>query len=241
MTEPASTGAGDQQNRSGGGDQPVAVTEAFVNESINKALNARLKTFEEKQAKTLEGLTTKITESFGAALEAKLEAFKPTVPAAVDKPDPTQSPEYRAQQKQIDDLHKTVKQAQAEKAAERQKARAATLRQNVEAALKSAGVTHPHAAGLLIDSLKLVDFADENSENVVFRKKGTDEADLLETGLSEWLKSAEGKLYVPGSGASGSGERPAGSGVFPPRNGQSQGGAPATSAELVNGILGLSR
>jgi len=234
-------GAGDQQNRSGGGDQPVAVTEASVNEQINKALTSRFKTFEEKQTKTLEGLFTRHSESFGATLDAKLEAIKPAAPVQVDKQDPTQSPEYRAQQKQIDDLHKTVKQAQTEKAAERQKARTITLRQNVKAALEAAGVTHPHAAGILIDSLKLVDFADESSDNVIFRKKGTDETDLLETGLSEWLKSAEGKLYVPASGASGSGERPAGSGGIPPRFSQPANGSPASSQDIVSGLLGLSR
>jgi hypothetical protein len=240
MTDPApGTSVDDQQKKSGGGDQPVAVTEASVNELINKALSARFRTFEEKQTKTFEGLTTKLMTDFGASLDTKLEAFKP-VPDKEPHGDPKQSPEYRAQQKQIDDLKKTVTQAQQEKAVERQKARSATLRQGVEAQLKEMGVTHPHAAGYLIDSAKLVDFADENSENVIFRKKGSEDVDLLGPGLSEWLKSAEGKLYVPTSGASGSGERPGGSGGTPPRSGN--GSPPAmTRHELGSALLNLSR
>lgn len=236
---PGGTGADDQQNRSGGGDQPVAITEATVQELINKAIGARFRTFEEKQAKAAETQSAKLLETFGQTLEQKLEAFKPAPPQQHDA-DPKQSPEYRAQQKQIDDLKKSITQAQNEKQQERQKARAVMLRQNVETALKGMKVDHPHAAAYLIDSAKLVDFADENSENVIFRKKGSEETDLLETGLSEWLKSAEGKLYVPATGASGSGERPGGGGGLPSR--PVNGAAPVASrAELGAALMNLSR
>ena len=234
------TGADDQQNRSGGGDQPVVITEATVQELINKALGVRFRNFEEKQAKAAEAQSAKMLETFGATLEAKLEGLKLPVPQQADH-DPKQSPEYRAQQKQIDDLKKSITQAQNEKQAERQKARAVTLRQNVESALKAMKVDHPHAASFLIDSAKLVDFADENSENVIFRKKGSEETDLLETGLSEWLKSAEGKWYQPATGASGSGERPGGGGGGMPSR-QQNGAAPVVSRQELNtALLNLSR
>ena len=227
-----------------GGEPPVGLTEDKVNELINKALSPRFRALEEKQTKALEGFASKFTGDFGALLESKLEALKP--PAGDEgknsKTDPKETPEYRALQKQIEGLSKKAELAETEKKAERAKARGIALRSQVEEELKKAGIAHTsQAAGYLIDTLKAVDFEADDSDNIVFRKKGSDVADLLDQGIGEWAKSAEGKLYQPASGASGSGERPpAGGGGLGSRFSQPQNGQPPSKAELGNALLRLS-
>ena len=123
------------------------------------------------------------------------------------------------------ELTQREKKAADERDAERAKAKDGLLRQKLTDALVSGGVEAPrarHAVGLLVDAEKRVRWSEED-DKLVFQRGEHDEVDLA-VGIKDWLKTDDGKFYLPPKGAQGSGDRP---GANPPR---APGGAPNRSA-----------
>ena len=67
----------------------------------------------------------------------------------------------------------------------------------------------PIAVGHLIDSSRRVKFEtdDEDDAPPIFRLDEQQSVDL-KTGIKTWIKTDEGKFFLPPSGANGSGSRP---------------------------------
>jgi hypothetical protein len=238
-------GSGNGSGNPGGGEQPVGLTEEAskqVNELINKALGPRFKAFEEKQAKATAEANTKLLESFGTTLDEKLAALKPTEEGDKGKggkppaTDITQSPEFRAMQKQLKEQGELLEKAKQDKATETARAREEALNRKVEAELANYGISDPESARILLQGKKLVGYEEDEGESIVFRDEEGG-ALPLKKGLESWVKSAVGKRFLPPSGANGSGDRSAGG-----KKPQSSNGAAPTTDELGQALareLGL--
>lgn len=194
---------------------PSYVTE----EQVQAALTTRFRTFEQRVDKALsDGLGT-----MGTKLRDELAALfpkpEPKPEGEGPKPDaggaqPQAAPELKKLQEQIATLTKQAEDARSERDAERARARDSLLRQRVTEALSGVGiegVRARHALGLLVDAEKRARWSDDG-ESILFRTDAHDELDLA-TGLREWLKTEDAKLYLPPRGAAGSGDRP---GAQPP-------------------------
>lgn len=216
-------GDGSGAGKPGGGDATkTGIDEARANELITKALNARFADFEKKQTKATEAANAKLLETIGATLEEKLAALKPQTddsdkggkkPAATDV---TQSPEFRAMKKQLDDQQKLLDQARQDKEKEQAKARQEALNRKVEAELSALGISDSESARILLQGKDLVGYEEDDSDSIVFRDESG--ALPLKKGLETWAKSAVGMRFMPPQGAKGSGDRHGG-GKKPAANG----------------------
>lgn len=108
-----------------------------------------------------------------------------------------------------EELSALKKQLDAEKAA-REKAegdrKAEQLRSAAGAALASAGVERTsHALALLDASEGRLAFTDDGRPGLKFRRNGYEEVVPLDKGVSEWLRTDDGKAFLPASGAQGTG------------------------------------
>lgn len=187
----------------GDGNTPKYVTA----EELNRAITARFSDHQKKLEKHLDGFST--------SLMGKLEDLIKTAPPSSATAEPTksaaESPEFKGLMKQMAELEKVNQRIQLERDAERTKSRDAALRQNLSDALIKHGVDATrvkHAVGILVDSEKRVRFEDDG-ETLVFKDTDNTDVDLL-TGVKSWVKSDDGKFFLPPRGVNGSGDRGAG-------------------------------
>lgn len=178
-----------------------------------------------KSSKKLsEELTAGITKAVGTSLAETLTTFESkiagqieektkatTPPKPGDQQDIAKHPEFVGMKKQLDDALQTIKAGQEVTKQERMKARDLKLRDTLKTKLagqKLDADALEDAVLLLVDGKKLVRYASDDSEDVVFTLK---EGDVdLETGLKSWVQTDSAKRYMPPRGASGSGERTGG-------------------------------
>ena len=208
MAESQGNGA---PNPQGEGDSPKFVTEDQLNRAISARFGAFEKSFGSKLEKTLgeslAGLSTKFEEALASVKTdgAPKNEQKQQSSSVLD------APEYKGMQRELAELKKQTAEAKAERDAERGKVRDSSLRQRLGEELAKHGVDAArakHAIGYLVDADKRVRWS-EDGEQLVFRD-ADGEVDLA-TGLKGWVKTDDGKLYIPPRGAQGSGDRPGGS------------------------------
>jgi hypothetical protein len=214
-------------------------------EQLQAALTTRFRAFEQRLDKALtDGLGTvgtRLREELAALLpktepkSAEGETQKPEgggAPSGAGGHPQQPSPELRKLQEQITVLTRQAEEARGERDAERDRARDSQLRQRVTEALSGVGiegVRARHALGLLVDAERRVHWSDDG-ESILFRTDAHDELDLT-SGVREWLKTEDAKLYLPPRGAAGSGDRP---GAHPPPTRQPAG--PVDRATVAEGL-----
>ena len=169
----------------------------------------------------LDEVVAKVTEKLGleakfASLTETLEGLKTAPPKPPNTPTPTtpeprfeDSPAYRAQQLELQKLQKRVEAAEGEKAAERAKARAQTLRQRTIEVLAEHGVTGNgarHAFNTFVAESRVVYEGDTTDELLFVDEKG--EKLPIKDGIKSWVESDDAKVFLPPRGAQGSGGEP---------------------------------
>lgn len=206
----------------GAGGTAEGVTEARVNEILNIALSKRFRDFKSEQTKALEDTKNSIIEAIGdklgetldESLSSKLQELgvKPSSGdgkksgAQLSQEEIENHPAFRSLKKKLETQDQRFAKMEAEKKAERDKARDATLRTSLLESLGKQGLD-PKRAGNAADGLlhrKVVRYLDEDSDDIVFVGDDGGELDLA-TGVETWAKSEDGKIFIPPSGASGSG------------------------------------
>lgn len=222
-----------------GTDEPKNV--AVTPEMLNAAITARFKSLEKKVEESvggmLTGFTTKLNESLSAQFEALKPKAEPTKEEKAKPSTPADDPFVKQLQQQIEALTKQNQRTEAERKAERSKARDVTLRAQVANALTANGIPAPLAKKAvfeLVDGTKRVAWESDESDSLMFRTDDGDVADL-ETGLKGWLGSEDAKFYKPASGAAGSGDRAGNGKTTAPASKE------AKALDLLSQHLGLGR
>lgn len=201
------------QTPQGDPDAPKYVTEA----QLNKAISARFASFEKKLGSQAETDRKAVISEVGSLLDEKLGALKP---ADDGKPDPkgpdagkADDPRIRGLEKQVAKLTTQLEQERQARDAETRKAADVSLRGKLAEALAGHGIEGKravHALGHLVDATGRAHYGDDG-ESIVFRDEDGQDVDL-KTGLADWAKSEDAKLYLAPSGAHGSGSTPRGKG-----------------------------
>lgn len=208
-----------------GSDTPKGITL----EDVNKAITARFKAFETKQDKSLDEKLSSFVARIDESLATRFGETK-AAPAEGKQSAADESPIVKGMQKQMAAMQAKLDAAEAETKAERAKARDGTMRTKLREALGSngiEGVRAKHAIGVLVDSEKRVAWDDSNE--LTFKDAAGEEVDFA-TGLGDWLKSDDAKIYLPPRGTSGSGD-----GNQRTQNGR--GGAPPDPHEAAKELL----
>lgn len=222
--EGGSSGGGGAGSSEGAGGGAETVTVAQVNDIVSKALGARFRERDEReekarkefQAQLLDAVGAKLGETLDEALPGQLEklGLKPgSKPPADNKVDITDDmirnhPLFKGLSKDMENQKSKLTELDAERKAEKAAARDAKLRAQVLESLTEMGIDGArakHALHYLVDGEKSVRYQNDESNTIVFRD-GEDDIDL-KTGLTNWAKTEDGKLYLPPRGAGGSGGR----------------------------------
>ena len=164
-------------------DQQTLTVEQ-VNQIVNSAISSRLKSFEKK------------FDEFATKLTTKPESTEPIL----------QQKEEKVSNAELLNLKKQFEALKVEKEQETAKRKDLDLRTTVKEHLQKAGVpAHlmKAATAVVIDSDKLVSYNED--DQLVFR---SDVGDLdLASGLKQWSKSSDGKVFLAPKNVSGSGEK----------------------------------
>lgn len=207
-----------------------------VIELVNKAITGRFRDNEKKQSKQFEefgaGLFTKFDSSL-AELRASLAPKEETKTTRGKEEAPQfkleEHPEFQKVTKQLAEQNKALAKATAERESAYAKQRDVSLRQSVNDELGKQGITGIKAklaVGHLVDASKVIGYGDD--ESIVFR--ADDESIDLSSGVKRWLKTDEGKEFLPPRNAAGSGDRQSAAGTR-------QAGQTADVWGLLEGVL----
>lgn len=197
-------GNGTPEVSHGESESPKYITE----EQLNRAITARFKGLEKKFETSLSEFGTGFASKFEELVAAKFESISPPKEKSASSSSVEEDPKFRGVMKQLEELKVQTQKAQQERDTERAKAREVSLRQRVQDELAKHGIDTSrsrHALALLVDAEKRVSYSPD-SDDIVFRDSDNTEVDLT-TGLKSWIKSDDGKLYMPPRGVSGSGDR----------------------------------
>ena len=165
-------------------------------------------------------------DEFGTRLKAELKPPEPEPKPGDKKPDGAKpdDPNVVALKKLIEDqrkasademaaLKKQLTDAETAKKAEADKASELRLRQDLRKELGKLGIVAEEAADaaetFLFDGKKRIGRSAEDNTTPIYKDPTKGEQKLSE-GLASWIKTAEDKLYLPPTGAGGSGEKPGG-------------------------------
>lgn len=176
---------------------------------INSALASREKGFEKKRTEDRQALEA----SFAKLLDEKLTTAKPE-----PEPEPKggrgkekESPETATLRKQLEELKNRADEADRRNQVLREASRTTAIRDQVARILNASGISGNYfeaAYATLIHSGKIRPSEDIDSDEAFFVDPSGEMG--LEVGLGSWLKSEQAKIFLPATGARGSGSRPTG-------------------------------
>lgn len=182
---------------------------------FNNGFTARMKTFQKQ-------INDQLSETINTSFKKQIEDAFAAMPAKGGKggkgkegaaddgtADETQSPALRSMKRQMEELTTQLAQQKATADAATKREKDMALRQRSTEALGAIGISDPSRAKAALATLfqdgRIA--YDEDGESIIFRD--TDGSSLdLPTGVKAWAKSEEAKIFLPPTGARGSGDRP---------------------------------
>ena len=190
-------------------------------EALNKGLTAREKKFDTQLQNSLKASQ----DAFTSSLDERFAKFTPATPAdggdgaIARKPDDVA---LKTLQKQLDDVKKALDTSQREKDEDRQKMAAIETRRKVGEELSKSGVTNGIQAKHALNSLASEGrFKTDDEGRLLWVEDNGSEVEFP-VGLRSWLKTDEGKLFLPPAGARGAGSNPGGGNGSKPTPQQTQ-------------------
>jgi hypothetical protein len=221
-------------------------SEEQFNQRLNAAIGGRLKEFGVKIDGRFGELQNGLTTAFGSKFDEfgkLLEGLKPSAPdKGKDPAQPTfkleDSPEWKASQAEISALKKKTADAEASTAQERAKNRAASLRATLSEQLAKHGVPADRiklAVGHLISAEQLVGYSDDGKGDAIVYRDGDVNEVSLDAGLKSFLRTGDGKVFLPAQNPGGSGGGPNGRGAAPPDKNDPRAPLRAAVRNLLNG------
>lgn len=214
MSEPQGN-ASPQDAQGSGGSSAITRDDiaTIAAEVVNKAISARNKLFEKQIG---DALASQMKELKGQ-LSGLAEAVAQGGGSGGDKDDKKDkknrdgdsSNEFKVLQREIASLKTENERVAALAAAEKAKSRDQALRQRLTESLSEMGIKEPvrikHAIHHLVDGEKRVGYRDADDDAIGFNDQDGTFLDLS-AGLKTWMKSEDGKHFLPPTGARGSGD-----------------------------------
>lgn len=189
-------------------DEDLAQIKDLINATVNGAAAT--------QKKLVEGALKKSGEDFAKMVEEKLSALKPPEGGEGGKGGKNKGqhddPETQQLRKSVEELRRSVDEANAVASRERARNVENASRQAVFDALGELGLDQHRAKGAfasfkLDDRIETQIDEDAGTVTVLFREDDGTPAPLRD-GLKRWSKTESAKLYLPPTGARGAGSRP---------------------------------
>lgn len=192
----------------------------ITTEELNRAITQRLRSFE----KNFESKIGSLSENLSGTLKSQLEEIsKQLKPVEEVKPSKKEvdsqnelhnNPQFKAMQAELEAMKKASLLASQKAQEERAKSREMQMRSHLSETLSKQGVPADrlkHAVGFLVNVTNSVSYSEDNEDEVVFKSQDG-ELDLA-SGVKQFLKSDDGKLYLPARAINGSGDRASGKSV----------------------------
>jgi hypothetical protein len=186
--------------------------ERQIDEKVNKAISnhlTRFRTaFEKEQAKTFSALLGEAVGPINETLKALAERPEPTPPAGGEGEGGKDDLERKRLEAQIKDLEARAVRAEQEREQERATRAREEERNELSKALGEQGITGARqraAMALLYTEEQRVVRDDDNAIRFTVPKGGYVDEVPLSDGIAEWLKTEEGKTFLPPRGSHGSG------------------------------------
>lgn len=195
-----------------GGDDLEKQIDARINAALGTHMTRFRNSFERDLKKNVETMLTKAVSPFGKQLEELNKKFtqKPKEP----KDDTTRDYEARLdeERKKFEarqrELEAAFKQERELREATEHRTRVDEEKHALRAALSNAGITGPHqraAVSLLYNEDSRVIRNEDGEIRFSVQKAGYTDEVSLDEGITDWLKTDEGKAFLPPKGAGGSG------------------------------------
>lgn len=187
-------------------EEQVTSLKQLVSGIVNSAIRTRDQMVDKKRAEDREA----VKADFAKLLDEKLSTLKPADPEPPGK-DGKRSKgedlEFSTMRKQLADTNERIAASEKREAEARARLEASELRDRVSKILAPSGIEGTRFRGafaLIKDRIRKQ--SDEADAPYVFVDDAGDEVEL-EPGLKSWIKGDEAKIFVPPSGAGGSGSR----------------------------------
>lgn len=201
-------GRGDENEGEGGAGKEKGDTtdvEKLIDSKVNAAISTHLSRFRTSLEKDIGGTIAKSLEPFGAKLEAlgnkPLDEGKKKDKEAIDE-------DRRKDQARIADLENKYSEEKKQREAEASARAREEERGALQTALRTAGIEDNRlraAVALIYGEDQRVGRADNGDIVFKVQKAGYVDEVTLDDGIGDWLKSDEGKTFLPARGAAGSG------------------------------------
>lgn len=203
----------DGENKPGEGEEEKNyLTEADFDAKLNAALTNYMKRFEKKVTDMLGPVMTKMDEVNGK-LETASKKSEEQIAAEKAGKSEELSPAVSAQLKRLEDQlaaeRKAREDAENQRKADADKAKAEKLSATLSTALRDAGITNPvsaKAAQALFERENRVAYDEEDGAiKLRVQDKYGEKLVPLSDGLADWIKTEEGTVFLPARAAGGSG------------------------------------
>lgn len=211
----------DQNGASGDGGAGAAAGKPLAAEDVeriaasifNNGFTARMKTFQkqinDQLSETLNTSLKKQIEDAFAQLPSKGKSAKGKEGADPAEGDDPQSPAVRSMKRQLEEMATELSKQKATSEAATKREKDMALRQKSIEALGTVGISDPSRTKAALATLfqdGRISY-DEDGESIIFKDSDGSPLDLP-TGVKAWAKSEEAKIFLPPTGARGSGDRP---------------------------------
>jgi len=198
-------------------DAQVDSLKALVSGIVNSAISARDKMSDKKRAEDRDAVKTE----FAKLLDEKFASFKPAGDDDKDgkgkgRRSKEEDAELTTLRKRLDEVQQQNEQAIQRAARERAKNVDNTVRNAIFESLAEHGLDQPRAkaayASLHLDG-RFESQVDDETDAVTVLFRDDDGAQVpVKDGIRRWVKTDAAKIYLPPTGAKGSGSRPTNSG-----------------------------
>lgn len=193
----------EEQGSPGFSDEQLKIIDARNNAAVSNQLSRFRKSFEADLDGKLDGKLNPIAESLKAMQESATSRSE-----VQSEPSEQSLAELQKAQARIDELERKNQEAERRAQETEQKRLASEERNALQKALRDAGVDEARLRGavaLLYGEDKVI--ARDEDGNIVFKVARTGYVDEvpLDEGVTEWLRSDEGKAHLPARGTAGSG------------------------------------
>lgn len=202
MTEEEKKAAAAEEQKKKDAEEAEKALDTRIGKIVNSAITTHMK--RQPAGVTGEDLEKLLDARDAKRAELEEEKRKATAAGGSGKGGADNQPEIASLKKQIEALTKKAEAAEAKSTEQEKKQEEAADKESILKTLEAAGVSEAHRARAAMNHMRAEGKIKRTDDGLVGIDKAGDEQDLADT-ITEFLKSEEGKLFLPPSEARGGG------------------------------------